>query len=181
MVSGSGGEAQFYVAAVPGGAALQFAVASAAGTGDRLSTTTSRKRELVMSHKRRLGWAAAAMVATILAGTTAIAGDAKPRHKWRIVFSEGANSDGTIRFAVTPVGGDTMTVEVPIKDGRSENHVAQDVRDGFKQALPADQYHVEVDDGEDVLVKSKGSDAAKFTVSLVDSSVKSVRIHVEHD
>ena len=134
-----------------------------------------------MSHRRRLGWAAAAIAATILAGTAAIAEDVKPSHKWRIEISEGANSDGTIRFAVTPVGGDTTTVEIPIKDGRSENHVASDVRDGFIKALPADEYHVEVDDGEDVLVKGKKRDAAKFTVALVDSTVKGVRIHVEHD
>lgn len=134
-----------------------------------------------MSHRMRLVWAAAAMAATILAGTATVAKDVKPSHKWRIEISEGANSDGTIRFAVTPVGGEITTVEVPIEDGRSENNVAKDVRDGFIRVLPADQYEVEVDDGEDVLVKSKSREAAKFTVALVDSSVKSVRINVEHD
>ena len=129
-----------------------------------------------MSHRRHLGWAVAAMAATVLAGT-AIAKDVKPSHAWRIEISEGANSDGTIRFAVTPVGGEMTTVEVPIKNGRAENNVAKDVRDGFKSALPA-EYKVEVDDGEDVLIKAK-TPMPKFTVALVDSSVKSVHIHVE--
>ena len=40
------------------------------------------------------------------------------------------------------------------------------------------EYHVEVDDGEDVLIKVKNP-MPKFTVALVDSSVKSVHIHVE--
>ena len=125
---------------------------------------------------RRL-WATTAMAATILAGTAAIAADTKTSHRWRIEVSESANSDGTIRFAVTPVGGESKTVEVPIKNGRSENHVAKDIRDAFKSALSA-EYTVEVDDGEDVLVKAKNP-MPKFTVALVDSSVKSVRIHVE--
>ena len=132
-----------------------------------------------MSHRRHLGWAAAAMAATVLAGTAAIAKDVKPSHAWRIEISEGANSDGTIRFAVTPVGGEMKTVEVAIKNGRAENNVAKDVRDGFKSALPA-EYKVEVDDGEDVLIKTRDP-VPKFTVALVDSSVKSVRIDVEHD
>ncbi len=40
------------------------------------------------------------------------------------------------------------------------------------------EYTVEVDDGEDVLIKAKDP-MPKFTVALVDSSVKSVRIHVQ--
>jgi hypothetical protein len=130
-----------------------------------------------MINRRHLGWAAAAMAVAILAGTAAIAADAKASHRWRIEVSESANSSGTIRFAVTPVGGETKTVEVPIKKGRAENNVAKDIRDAFKGTLSA-EYTVEVDDGEDVLVKAKDP-MPKFTVALVDSSVKSVRIHVQ--
>ena len=78
---------------------------------------------------------------------------------------------------VTPVGGESKNVEVPIKNGRSENHIAQDIRDALKRGLSA-EYTVEVDDGEDVLVKAKAP-TPKFTVALLDSSVKSVRIHVQ--
>jgi len=131
-----------------------------------------------MSQSRVSVWACAAIAAAGLAGTAALADDAKPSHHWRIEVSEGANSDGTIRFVVTPVGAEMVTVEVPINKGRSENQVAQDVRDGFIRALPAGQYQVEVDDGEDVLVKNK-SPAPEFSVAMVDSTVKSVRIEVE--
>ena len=120
---------------------------------------------------------AAAIAGTTLAGAVATAADTKASHRWRIEVSEGANSDGTIRFAVTPVGGESKTIEVPIKNGRSENHVAQDVRDALKSGLSA-EYSVEVDDGEDVLVKAKNP-TPKFTVALLDSSVKSVRIDVD--
>jgi hypothetical protein len=40
------------------------------------------------------------------------------------------------------------------------------------------EYRVEVDDGEDVLIKVKHP-SPKFTVALLDSTVKSVHIHVE--
>ena len=49
--------------------------------------------------------------------------------------------------------------------------------DAIKGGLSA-EYNVEVDDGEDVLIKAKNP-MPKFTVALVDSSVKSVHIHVE--
>jgi hypothetical protein len=126
------------------------------------------------------GWVAAAVATTALLGGVAAADDAKPSHGWRIEISEGANSDGTIRFVVTPVGGDITTVEVPIREGRGENDVAKDVRDGFRRALPPGVYEVEVDDGEDVLVKSKDP-APKFSVSVVDSTVKGTRVEVERE
>ena len=133
-----------------------------------------------MTNRGLRGWAVAAIAASILTGSAAVADDTKPSHRWRIEVSEGANNDGTIRFVVTPVGGELTTVEVPIRKGRGENDVAKDVRDGFIRALPAGVYEVEVDDGEDVLVKAKGS-APKFSLAMVDSTVKGTRINVEHE
>jgi hypothetical protein len=133
-----------------------------------------------MTNRGLRGWAVAALAASVLVGGAAIGADPKPAHRWRIEVSEGANTDGTIRFVVTPVGGEITTVEVPIKKGRAENDVAKDVRDGFVRALPTGAYEVEVDDGEDVLVKNKDP-APKFSLAMVDSTVKGTRIHVEHD
>ena len=133
-----------------------------------------------MTNRGLRGWAVAAIAASILTVSAALADDTKPSHRWRIEVSEGANNDGTIRFVVTPVGGELTTVEVPIRKGRGENDVAKDVRDGFIRALPAGVYEVEVDDGEDVLVKAKGS-APKFSLAMVDSTVKGTRINVEHE
>ena len=125
-----------------------------------------------------VGWTVAAVATGALVGMAAMADDAKPSHSWRIEISEGANSDGTIRFVVTPAGGEMRAVEVPVKKGRSENDVAKDVRDAFVRALPAGLYEVEVDDGEDVLVKNK-SPAPEFSVAMTDSTVKGTRVEVE--
>ncbi len=100
-------------------------------------------------------------------------------NKWRIECSEGANSDGIVQFRVTPEGGAPVDVQIPIKDGRGENGVARDIRDGLRKGLDKDRYHIETDDGEDVLVKKrKGPD---FELKLISSTVKSVRFNVEKE
>ncbi|MGD8252531.1 MAG: hypothetical protein PVF20_09465 [Desulfobacterales bacterium] len=106
--------------------------------------------------------------------------DAKPSNKWRIEVSEGAKSTGEIVFRIEPIGGQAIEVRVPVADGTRENNVAKAIRDAMKAELPADGYHVEVDDGEDVLVKKKGG-AADFDLVLVGNSVKSVRINLDRE
>jgi hypothetical protein len=114
------------------------------------------------------------------AGSAAgIAGDLSLSNKWRIEVSEGANSDGVIHFRVTPDGGQPTDVEIPIKDGRGENGVASDIRDGLRKGLDKERYHIETDDGEDVLVKKRKG--PNFELKLVSSTVKSVRFDIEKE
>ncbi len=95
-------------------------------------------------------------------------------NKWRIQVSEGANNDGVLRFRLTPRDGTPIDIPVSLKKGRGENGCASDIRDAFKSALDKKSYAVEVDDGEDVLVKKrKGPD---FSIELVESTVKGTRI-----
>ena len=91
-------------------------------------------------------------------------------NKWRIEIKEGANNDGVARFEVTPKGEATIPVTVTIKEGRSENGVAADVKKAFKAALDAKRFHVEGDDGEDVLVKRKSG--PDFSIKLVESTLQ---------
>lgn len=112
-----------------------------------------------------------------LANTPAIA---SPSNKWRIEVSEGANSHGEMIFYVAPEGGELIEIRVEIDNGTSENKVARKIHDAFQRALPGELYNIEVDDGEDVLVK-KRSKGVKFDLTLVSSSVKSVRIDIEKE
>jgi hypothetical protein len=122
----------------------------------------------------------AVAVACLATGGVAGAADGLSlSNKWRIEVSEGANNSGTIAFRVTPKEGTPVDVTVEIKDGRSENGVAIDIRDTLKKALDPKVYHVERDDGEDVLVKKrKGPD---FELKFVESTVKGTRINVEKE
>jgi len=120
------------------------------------------------------------VTAVVLASGTAAADD-QPSYsnKWRVEVSESAKSDGTMLFRVTPKEGTPIEVTVSIKDGRGENNIAKDIRDGFKAALDPKIFHTETDDGEDVLLKKKkGPD---FALVLVESTVESVRLNIEKE
>lgn len=132
-----------------------------------------------MASKRVLVAAVLAAGFLLSAGNVSAADAPKLSNKWRIECSEGANNDGTIRFRVTPKDGDAVEVAVNVAKGRGENGVARDIRDALRAGLDVEAYHVETDDGEDVLVKKrKGPD---FALELVDSNVKGTRIHIEKE
>ena len=118
---------------------------------------------------------AIAALATFIA-TPAVAEDLKLSNKWRVEVSEGAKSDGTILFRVTPKDGQPVDVPVAIKDGTSENHVARTIRDAFRATLDKEEFHSETDDGEDVLLKKRKG--PNFELKLVESTVKATRINV---
>ena len=100
-------------------------------------------------------------------------------NKWRLEVSEGANNDGVLTFRITPKGGAPLDIPVSLKKGRGEDGCAKDIRDTFKKALDKDSYKIEIDDGEDVLVKKrKGPD---FSVELIESTVKGTRVNVDRE
>jgi hypothetical protein len=109
----------------------------------------------------------------------AAAPNLKYSNKWRIEVKEGANNDGVARFRVTPKGGTPVDVTVNIKDGRSENGVAADVKNAFKAALDKKLYKVEGDDFEDVLVKKKSG--PEFSIELVESTLKGTHFDLERE
>jgi hypothetical protein len=109
----------------------------------------------------------------------AAAPNLKYSNKWRIEVKEGANNDGVARFRVTPKGGTPVEVTVNIKDGRSENGVASDVKNAFKAALDKKAYKVEGDDFEDVLVKKKSG--PDFSIELIESTLKGTHFDLERE
>jgi len=85
---------------------------------------------------------------------------------------------GEIQFRLTPRQGEPTDVTVSIRSGRAENNVAKDVRDAFAAKLSPERYTVEVDDGEDILIKKKEGQP-DFSLELVDSDVQNVSIKIE--
>jgi hypothetical protein len=117
--------------------------------------------------------------ATTPAATEATAAPAAPlklSNKWRIEVHEGANNTGTLLFRVTPDKGTATDIVVNIEKGRSENGVATDIKNTFKKALDPKVYHVETDDGEDVLVKKRKG--PNYEVKFVESTLKGTRITI---
>lgn len=100
-------------------------------------------------------------------------------NKWRLEFSGNAESDGRIVLAITPRGGARREVAVDIARGTGENRVARTVMRALRDAV-GDDYHVEVDDGEDVLVKRRRGRPV-FNVTVVEIGVKGVRIDPDQE
>ena len=100
-------------------------------------------------------------------------------NKWRLQVSEGANNDGVMRFRVTPKDGAPIDVPVSLKNGRGEDGCARDIRDAFRKSLDPKGYKIEVDDGEDVLVKVRKGPA--ISIVLVESTVKGTRINFDRE
>lgn len=104
---------------------------------------------------------------------------ADPSNKWRIEIDNAADSAGTIVFELLPVGGEPITVAVQVPDDTGENAIAERVRDAM-QAQLAGRYSVEVDDGEDVLIK-KLDGAADFDLRVRESTVAEVEIDLDRE
>jgi hypothetical protein len=101
-------------------------------------------------------------------------------NSWRIEVSEGANSDGEITFNLTPKGGTTQVITVKIDNGTSEDHVARVIKRAFEKQLDTSKYDIEIDDGEDVLVKKDLTEPV-FALEIVSSTVKSVRLRLQKE
>jgi hypothetical protein len=119
-------------------------------------------------------------LAGLLIASAGSADAASRSNKWRLQFSGGANSDGVITMRFTPKGGEPIVTETAIKKGTGENAVAKAVVKSLKQQLPPKQFHIERDDGEDVLVKRKWG-AKTFSFKVVSNTVKGVRINPDKE
>lgn len=117
-------------------------------------------------------------VASLLLAGTALADDSHTSNKWRVEFDGQALTTGQLVFRVTPRQGEATDIAVRIRSGRGENDVARDVRDAFAAKLSPERYTVEVDDGEDILVK-KREGQPDFSLELVEASVQNVSVKVE--
>jgi hypothetical protein len=128
------------------------------------------------------GTLAAALLAGLALAQQAPAEDASAKlaNKWRIEVSGDAETDGNLVFRVTPNKGDPRSVSVDIDKNRSENGVARDIRDALSAQLSPDRYSVEVDDGEDVLVKREDGQP-DFLLELSSTTVKGPRIEIDRE
>ena len=98
------------------------------------------------------------------------------QNKWRLELSGNAESAGRIVLQLAPAEGDPITATAAIPEGRGENDVARDIRTALQTAA-GKRYDVEVDDGEDVLVKRHEGER-DFVITVVENSVQGVKINV---
>ena len=119
-----------------------------------------------------------AVGASMMLAAISFADSAPASNKWRIELDGQALKTGDLEFRVTPSQGEPIDVVATIRSGRAENNVARDVRDAFAAKLSPERYTVEVDDGEDILIKKKDGQP-DFALELIESTVRNVNIKVE--
>ncbi len=106
---------------------------------------------------------------------------AKPSGNWRIKFNHQSDNDGTIVFRIAPVdGAPPVDVEVKVPAKTTENNVADLVSAALKATLGSEAYRVGVDDGEDVVVKTRGK-TKKFELTMVSTSLTGLEVKVKHN
>jgi uncharacterized protein (DUF2141 family) len=127
---------------------------------------------------KKLGAISAAVASSLMLAALSFADASATSNKWRIELDGQALKTGDIQFRVTPRQGEPTDITVNIKAGRAENNVAKDVRDAFAAKLSPERFTVEVDDGEDILIKRKDGQP-DFALELLESDVQNVSIKVE--
>jgi hypothetical protein len=102
-------------------------------------------------------------------------------NKWRIAFDNRAKTDGTLVFRMVMQGSDAapVVVNVPIKNGTGENNAADAVKSALRKAFPND-FKVEGDDGEDVLVKLNFVEGRSSLV-LLSNDVKNLKVKIRKE
>ena len=104
---------------------------------------------------------------------------ATPSNKWRIQISSDADSNGVVVFRLAPTDSAPVDIPVQVPKGAGENHIARIIRDTLRAKL-GDRYKVEIDDGEDVLVK-KHHASASFELAITQKTVSGVRITLDRE
>jgi len=117
--------------------------------------------------------------AGLLATFAALAAASDPAGKWRVVFDHWAENDGELVLRIAPLNGTPIDVTTQVTKNMTENKVADLLKAALKTQL-GKGYKVEVDDGEDVLIKKSGK-TPKFVVTLVSTSVTGLEIKIRHD
>ena len=126
-----------------------------------------------MTNLRKTLVLSAIMALSVLGGVA----NADPSGKWRVVFDHWAEADGERVLRIAPVTGDPIDVTTKIPKGMTENDVATLVTGAIKASV-GKAYKVEVDDGEDVIIKKAGK-TPKFELTMVSSSVTGLNVKIK--
>lgn len=119
-----------------------------------------------------------AIIAIVLTFSLTAPAFASQSNKWRLQFSGAAESAGEMVLEIVPSGRAPVRVTVLIERNDGENRVARKVKTAIDRQA-GKWVDAELDDGEDVLVKRHFF--RRFSIVLVSSTVKDVRINFDHE
>ena len=105
---------------------------------------------------------------------------AEPSNKWRIEVDEAARATGEIELSFTPAGAPPSAVVVAIPAGTREDSAALLIRAAIHERFGEGVYETEIDDGEDVLVKARGS-TPDFDLVLIRNTADGLDLDLERE
>lgn len=116
----------------------------------------------------------------LLGALLASAAVASPSNKWRIKCNHKANVAGVVSLRLTPEGQAAVDVDVEIPEGTRENSAARMIRKAIKASSLGERYKVEIDDGEDVLIKRR-SRQPDIDLEVLGNTAEglSIKVHKE--
>lgn len=106
---------------------------------------------------------------------------AGPSNKWRIQINHSAKVDGEVELSFTPKDATAATsVVVKIPAGTHENQAARLIRDAIRAQFGKSIYKTEIDDGEDVLVKTRGS-TPNVEIVVVRNTAEGLSLNLDRE
>lgn len=105
---------------------------------------------------------------------------AEPSNKWRIEVDHTARAAGEIELSFTPEGAPASAVVVAIPADTRENMAALLIRAAIHERFGEAVYQTEIDDGEDVLVKARGS-SPNFELVLVRNTADGLELDLDRE
>jgi hypothetical protein len=103
-----------------------------------------------------------------------------PPHAFRIEVDGGADSLGQVVFSFAENDAEAFQIPVSIPKGTPENNVARRIRKELRRALSKDQYSVELDGGEKILVSARDG-ASYFDIRLEQNTVSRTEISIARE
>lgn len=103
----------------------------------------------------------------------------EPADRWRLEFSDAADSDGIISFRLWVHEESPMHVDIPIRKGESNVDIAIAVRDALGGRL-GNRYTAVLVGGEEVVITARRG-SPRFTVEVLRDAARDVDVDVERD
>lgn len=123
-----------------------------------------------------------ALLATALALATVPASAESPdtSNRWRLKAGGESTADGVIVIRLSEIGSAVAEIPVSVPKHTAKKGVAERIRDSLNAGLEHDRYKVEVDDGEDVIVKAR-EDVKDFEIAIVSNTADGIEVRLDKE
>lgn len=101
-------------------------------------------------------------------------------NRWRLKAGGESTADGVIVVRLSEIGAVVAEIPVSVPKHTAKKGVAERIRDSLNAGLEGDRYKVEVDDGEDVIVKAR-EDVKDFEIAIVSNTADGIEVRLDKE